>query len=379
MEFEYLKTTNILYIEDEEDIRQGYIRTLERCAKKLFVAEDGEDGLNTYKENKSDIDIVISDIKMPKLNGIDMVKQIQELNPDISVIFTSAHSDSVYLFEALEIQVDGYLLKPVPVKALMSKIDKISKTIILERVNKEQEEKIFQMRKMSALGEMVSNIAHQWRQPLSAISTCASGMKLQIEIADLEKKDIINNCEIINKNAQNLSQTIESFRRFIKNDETKEKFNFKEFINTFENQIYKSKNSSNIKLLIDIPEDVNCFGFKDELTKCFVNLFDNAKDIFKRRDIQIKYIHISAQISEDKLIIVFEDNGGGIDEEILDKIFDPYFTTKHKYSGTGLGLSMVYNLIVYGMNGAIKAQNIQVEFENKKYNGAKFIIELPLS
>lgn len=126
----------ILYLEDEDDVRDGYAKALGRISSNLYLAKDGKEGLDSYKRHLPDI--VISDIKMPNMNGIEMVKAIKELNPNTNIIFTTAHSESAYLLEAIELQVEGYLLKPVEKKSLINLVNKLSKTIQLEKENEEQ-------------------------------------------------------------------------------------------------------------------------------------------------------------------------------------------------------------------------------------------------
>jgi len=132
----YTKEVSILYVEDEDDVREGYSRALNRISKKLYTAENGSIGLELYKTHNPDI--VISDIRMPIMNGLDMVKQIKEINPDANIIFTTAHSESSYLLEAIELHVDGYLLKPVQKKSMITLIEKIARTLTLEKENIEQ-------------------------------------------------------------------------------------------------------------------------------------------------------------------------------------------------------------------------------------------------
>jgi len=117
----------ILYVEDEESIRKQLERFLRYFSSKLFVAENGEVGLSMFKNHQPDI--VISDIRMPKMNGIDMVKKIKELNQEQHIIFTTAHSESRYFIDAIDLQVDGYILKPINLKNLEKKILEISKHI----------------------------------------------------------------------------------------------------------------------------------------------------------------------------------------------------------------------------------------------------------
>jgi diguanylate cyclase (GGDEF)-like protein len=130
---DYLKEITILYVEDEDGVREGYERTLSRYSKELYVGKDGVEGLELYKQYNPDV--VVSDIKMPNKNGIEMVQQIKQLNPEQNVIFTTAHTETNYLLDALELQVEGYILKPVDKRKLKSKLLSIAKNIVNQREN----------------------------------------------------------------------------------------------------------------------------------------------------------------------------------------------------------------------------------------------------
>lgn len=339
MEFEYLKTTNILYVEDDASIQEGYIRTLKRCAKELFVASNGLEGIKLFKKEQNHIDIVITDIKMPKLNGIEMVKQIQEIKPHIPIVFTSAHSDSSYLFEALDIQAESYLLKPVPVKKLMMIINKISKNISLERINQQNEEILHQMRKMTAVGEMIGNIAHQWRQPLSIISSATSGLKLSIELeTPLSKEEMEKSLDYIVDETLILSKTIDDFRDFFKGQElVKVDFTVKELYKRLHYLLLQDLHQ-NIRIIKDVDMKLALKGNQNLLIQAFINILNNA--LFALEKVQkSKLLFISIKKSNnEKVEIKIKDNAGGVLEEALDKVFEPYFTTKHKSIDTGLGL-----------------------------------------
>lgn len=103
----YMQEVIILYVEDEDDVRDGYARALQRISKHLYTANNGLEGLELYKKVKPDI--IISDIKMPKMNGLEMTKAIREIDENANVIFTTAHSESAYLLEAIELHAEGYL------------------------------------------------------------------------------------------------------------------------------------------------------------------------------------------------------------------------------------------------------------------------------
>ncbi len=135
---EYAKKITILYVEDEDDVREGYSRTLTRICSKLYTAHNGENGLEMFQKYQPDI--IVSDIKMPIMNGLDMIKTIKTITPDVKVVFTTAHSESAYLLEAIELQVDGYLLKPVQKKSLTTLVEKLAKNIIIAREYEEQRE-----------------------------------------------------------------------------------------------------------------------------------------------------------------------------------------------------------------------------------------------
>ena len=232
-----------------------------------------------------------------------------------------------------------------------------------------------------SMGEMIANIAHQWRQPLSLISTSATGIIIEKEHNILDEKKLIKTCNLINDNAQYLSKTIDDFKNFIKGDRKKVMFNLSDEINIFLNLIEGSFTNNNINIILELDNSIEINGYKNELTQCLINIYNNAKDALKNHtlDKKEKLILISTSINNNKVIIKIKDNGKGIEENILTRIFEPYFTTKHKSKGTGLDLHMSYNLIVEGMKGSIQACNVNYKYNNQNYSGAEFTITLPIS
>jgi PAS domain S-box-containing protein len=242
---------------------------------------------------------------------------------------------------------------------------------------KEKDRLIAEQTKLASMGEMIGNIAHQWRQPLSVISTGATGLKIGKEYNTLTDEFFIQTCDAINDNAQYLSKTIDDFRNFIKGDRKVVEFKLTDDIESFLHLIEGTIKSNDIEIIKNIDEDITINGYPNELVQCFINIFNNSKDAFKDKK-DDRLIFISTELKEDKVNIIFKDNAGGIPEDILPKIFEPYFTTKHQSQGTGLGLHMTYNLIVEGMNGTIEANNVNYEYNGKEYFGAEFKIILPL-
>ncbi|MEA3352720.1 MAG: ATP-binding protein [Campylobacterota bacterium] len=237
---------------------------------------------------------------------------------------------------------------------------------------------LFEQSKHAAMGEMIGNIAHQWRQPLSVISTGATGLKLGKEYGEFSDEFFNDTCDAINNNAQYLSKTIDDFRDFIKGDRKKVIFDLNEDIASFLHLVEGSIKNNNINLIEDYEKPIQINSYPNELIQCFINIFNNSKDVLKDIDTD-RYFFISTKTENKKAVITFKDNAGGIPQDVLPHIFEPYFTTKHKLQGTGLGLSMTYNLIVEGMDGTIEAANISYEYQQKNYKGAIFTIKLPLS
>lgn len=239
--------------------------------------------------------------------------------------------------------------------------------------NRQQEIQLHEQAKMAALGDMIANIAHQWRQPLSIISTAATGMKLQKEFNNLKDEEFYENCDNIARTTQYLSKTIDTFRNFIKEKKVLKEVVLQERIEKALEIVDATLSNNHIKLInkLDEYEPINITMVTGELSQVIINIVNNAKDAIKENEIENPWVKIELEKSTDMVIISIEDNGGGIPKDILSKIFDPYFTTKHQSQGTGLGLHMSYKIVTESLKGKIYVKNTDF--------GAKFFIELPLN
>ena len=246
--------------------------------------------------------------------------------------------------------------------------------------NKEKDELIFQQSKMASMGEMIGNIAHQWRQPLSAISTSASSMIVQKNVGLLTDENLYSSCESIINSTSYLSHTIDDFRDFLKGSKSANKFDLQSNINKNIEIIRGIIKNSHIRLILDIDKKIEIENIENELTQAFINIVNNAKDALndKNKDGMEKLVFISTQIDDDYVVLTIKDNAGGIPTDIIDKIFEPYFTTKHQSQGTGLGLYMTHQIITDSMDGKIFVKNVKYSYEDVNYKGAEFKIYLKL-
>ena len=242
--------------------------------------------------------------------------------------------------------------------------------------SKEKDKLLMEQSKLASMGEMIGNIAHQWRQPLHVISTTTSSVKIQKELNILDDEFFFKSCNMINKNVMFLSNTINDFRNYIKDTRVKQEFNVKNMITSFLSLCDSITTKNEITIIEDIPSNLLINGYKNELIQSLLNIFHNSVDAFTLNNIENKYIFISIKQDYDNIIITMKDNANGISEDIINKIFEPYFTTKHQAQGTGLGLNITHKLVVEGMNGDIQVKNEVFTYNGEKFKGAKFTITL---
>ncbi|MFY9080690.1 sensor histidine kinase [Aliarcobacter butzleri] len=245
------------------------------------------------------------------------------------------------------------------------------KVIVETSKQKEQEQLLIQQTRLAAMGEMIGNIAHQWRQPLNALGLILQNFKFSYEIGELDEKMIDKSVKKATMLTENMSKTIDDFRNFFRPNKAKENFKINEGITKAVELIESTFEHNNIKLEKDfVSSEIEFFGFANEFSQVILNLLTNAKDAVLENKIENPLIIIQTKIDDEYIYISIKDNGLGIKDEIINKIFEPYFTTKDEGKGTGIGLYMSKIIIENNMNGKIEVKNEQ--------NGANVIIKLPI-
>ncbi|MEA3383364.1 MAG: hybrid sensor histidine kinase/response regulator [Campylobacterota bacterium] len=389
----------VLYVEDELSLQESVSVYLSKIFKTVVCASDGLEGLDIYKKNldkDEKFDIVVTDIEMPKMDGLKMSAAIKELDNNQEIIILSAYTSTEYFTKSIQIGVGGYVIKPMSNEQLSEVLYKISLRIsehkrlieyesLLENRVKEEVEKnkinqkmLLEQSKMASMGEMLESIAHQWRQPLSVITTAASGIKMQKEYGLLSDEEFeVAVASIINA-AMHLSTTIDDFRDFFKADKPNEMFKVSEAYKRARDLLSSKFKNREIETIENI-DDVEIYGMVNEFVQVFMNILNNAKDALEEIENQQRLIFLEIKKDENRIVIKIKDNAGGIKEDIIGKIFDSHFTTKKNKDGTGIGLYMTQQIIQEHLKGKLEVRNESYTYENTKYNGALFEITIPLS
>jgi signal transduction histidine kinase len=235
---------------------------------------------------------------------------------------------------------------------------------------REQDKLLIQQSKMASMGEMIGNIAHQWRQPLNALGLLIQDFKEAYQHQELDEKYIDDSVEKSLKQINYMSQSIDDFRNFFKPSKHKEEFSLFEALEGALSLLSVKLESSHIRTPItNYATDDRLVGYRNEYVQVLLNIINNAKDALIDKQIADGVVSIVIFEQDNFLSISIEDNGGGVESSVIDKIFDPYFTTKFQSQGTGLGLYMAKVMIEEHMGGKLLVTNTE--------QGAKFTIQTP--
>ncbi|TGK18758.1 PAS domain S-box protein [Leptospira fluminis] len=236
-------------------------------------------------------------------------------------------------------------------------------------LRRERERTLEAQSRMAAMGEMIGNIAHQWRQPLNAISILIQEMEFAYTEQESNEKYIQDTTSRILDLLQSMSQTIDDFRNFYKPNKEKETFSLRNTVEKSLSLVAASMKNQNIKIETHFSGNDTAYGYPNELAQVLLNILSNAKDALLQHKPEVPSILVRIFSEENRKIVVIKDNGGGFDSSVGDKIFLPYFSTKEQGAGVGLGLYMSKAIVEKNMGGKLTASSDGV--------GAEFRIELP--
>jgi len=297
------------------------------------------------------------------------IRKLTKVKEEIEMLNSTLEKKVQLRTQELELSNKKLKIKTSELEYLNNTLD----TRIKEEINnrKKQEQLLIQQSKLAEMGEMISMIAHQWRQPLSALSTIIQNVHLRYSLGKLDKEYLDKQRVLSNALTEKMSQTINDFRNFFKPNKEKQPFSIGDALQQTIFLIDDSFKSNNIKIENMISDDVIIYGFESELSQVLLNIITNSKDAFLETKIKNQVITIKTKRAQTHIRILISDNAGGINESIINKIFEPYFTTKDSYNGTGLGLYMSKMIIEQNMQGHLSVKNIP--------NGVKFSIYIPIN
>ncbi|NWF66588.1 MAG: response regulator [Campylobacterales bacterium] len=341
----------VLYVEDDDYIRNSITTFLSKRVPNLIIAKDGKEGIEAYIEHKPQI--VVTDIRMPYLSGLELAEEIKKDNKNIRIIVLTAHTDEQYLLKSIEIGVDGFLSKPIKLEKLTEMLKKMAKEFKYEHELHEKEMLLYKNSILSSKNEIISTLAHHWRQPLNIISILTQNIKLHFEGFELSPEDINQTLTQISEILQSLSETLTLFQTSLSNNLEKLSINISLLVEKIF-FIYNSEiKENNIEFILDLEDDCIANGVEGDLMFAITSIIQNSLEAIKQKEIKNPYIKISVSKDSKNIIITIKDNGGGIEQNVLERIFEPYFSTKNNLNGTGLGLYFVKNIVEKQFLGAV--------------------------
>lgn len=363
---------SILLVDDvEENIYSLKMIIEDSFDLNIYTALSANIGMEILMENK--VDLILSDIQMPEVDGFQFAEYLKSVDStkNIPIIFiTGIYDKDDYQKRGYNLGAIEYISKPIDDTLLCAKLkvyidlfdDKRKSKIEIKSKN----EILIHQSKMATMGEMIGVISHQLKQPLNNMSLYCADIKDSFHHDEIDEKFVNDFHENTKEQIAFMTETINGFMNFFNPNKEKREFLLSSAIDKTLRLLEKQMQNNNIKITSSISDE-KVFGVETELEQVLLNLITNSKDAFIERNIENRTINITSLTKDKYSIMIIEDNAGGIPEENISKIFDPYYTTKEY--GTGTGLYMVKLVIKTSLKGDLKIQNTG--------HGIKFIIVLP--
>lgn len=404
-QYEALNLLKALYVEDDELIRIETEMILGEYFDGLTSAKDGLEALELYESGA--FDIVISDVSMPNMNGVELARRIKENNPKQRIIITSSTEDTTHMIDLVNIGINRFLPKPIRFERLLDYLNDVAIGIqnerriveyqnLLEKKNEELEtalqelqktqKQLVESEKMASLGQLVSGVAHEMNTPVGICVTAMSHLMdktetleqlfvgQQLKRGDMEKfvSQFKEGGMLVQKNLERAARLVQVFKQISIDQHVGDliETDLCKFIQNIVSTFSAEVQEKNISWKIDCAETLRVNLYPDAYSEIVANLITNALEhgCSQNGDTEIR---IKADTNEGKLELVVQDNGRGISQQNIEAVFTPFFTTARGVGKVGLGLSIVYNLVTHKLNGTIRC-------ESDENRGTTFIVTLPL-
>ena len=364
------KAGNILAIDDELGPRES-IRMVFKDTHNVFLAEDGFKGIEILK--KEDIDVIILDLKMPKINGIETLKKIREIDKDVPVIILTGYGDVDTAKKAIHYGTMEFLSKPFNVEDIVKIVTKAiegRKTKLrseklkeeLKELNEQLKERISNMENLATVGQISAEIMHEINNLLTVIHGYTQLLSQQIN-PDNSSKGYVST---INEEIKRCKEIAKNILELSKNKQTVEKVNINHLIRKIVDFLKISKIAKNIRFNLNLGEGIPLIDANsNHIHQAILNILLNGIEAIGKNRSGI--IEIKTEKDKNNIIIKIKDNGPGMPEEVVDKMLKPFYTSKEK--GTGLGLYITHKLV--------KKYNGEIKINTQKGEGTEFTLIFP--
>lgn len=363
----YTKNLKVLFVEDDRFFMEETALLFKEYFKEVHIAYDGEEGLKKYlnlcNDNSNYIDLIITDINMPNKNGIEMIKEVYKHNEMQEILVLSAHNETSNLMKLIELGISDFLIKPIQMSQFQKSILKISKNI---HNKKSKRDFLIIQSKQAAMGEMIDIIGHQWLSQISIMKLRTDYIKYELDEKCLKYME--KYIEKQKNSYVDLEQTIKEFRRFFNNSQNIQSKSIKKLISQTLILVHDLSKKHNLEISYDVDENIRVDVISNEIKHLFLNLIQNSIQAFEDNKIKNRQVNFEVKLQDEKVILIYCDNAGGISKEIINKIFESKVTSKSYGSGMGLYLC---NMILKKINAKIKAYNVEnkacfeIEFKRK--------------
>jgi len=381
------KGIKVLVVDDSKFVLETISALLERYNLQVFKAINGEDALSIFKQHP-DIKLLFTDYEMPKMDGIKLIRTLRkeyQKNQLSIVVMTSSTSKENTASKFLKYGANDFINKNFTKEEFYTRLNSNLEILSLfEEVelesekNREKDKLLLNQSKMLAITDLLHNISHHWRQPLNVISNITATMETNRALDMINKEEEERGLKDISRITQDLSQTIEDFVTFFRKDEFEEVyFSLNSNISHYINLIKPSFDELGISIVFNPNEEYSIMGNQQSFNQILLNILNNSKEAFEKEKPTHAKIQIDICQDEKNIILTIQDNAKGIEKNIMDKIFEPYFTTKHQDYGKGMGLYLSKEIMEKQFKGTIAVKNIKTDTNNSIEAGVLVSIIIP--
>ena len=362
----------ILIVDDiKENIYSLKLLIEESFNVDIFTALSAQEAIQILVENR--VDLSLTDVQMPEIDGFEFalyLKDIESLRHIPIIFITGIYDKDEYKNKGFELGGIEYITKPIDHHLLTSKlkiyIDIYSSIKESNRKLDATQNLLIRNSKMASMGELIGLISHQLKQPLNVLSLYCDDMNMTYNYNEIDDAYMKRFSENTKKQIVYMDKTINDFLNFFNPNKNKDNFFIYETILKAQDILKSKIKLCSVNFNLDIDEDLQTYGVKTELLQVIINIINNSLDAFIERETKNPEIFIKLFLKDNRVVLILEDNAGGVKNEELEKILEPYYTTKE--NGTGIGLYMVNLIVKESFRGELKVANDNL--------GLKFIIIL---